>query len=144
MKKIRNLDIYYDNLKAVLARGAIVLTCAGFIGFDVVYYSYENNTQVIEDDINKDDTFLDENGNICHLFDIGEHKIIVSRNDAHYRNVKPVDGYVIENVEFLGWRDNNKTTYVNNKQVVAKTTKVKDGKMYFEDFGTIYEKEKTK
>lgn len=135
-KRIKNLSIRNDVISHIV-KGSIVFAS---IGITVGYYMYENQTQIV-DNVSQKNIFIDEEGNICCYFNVGEHRITISRNDAYYHNIKAVDGYVIENVEVNGWRDNNKTTYVNNKPVIVKTSKVKNGKPLFDNFGIVMENE---
>lgn len=114
----------------------------GFVGITAGYYSYNNQEQIIDDVITEDDTFIDENGNICCYFAEGEHRISISRNDAYYHGISQIDGYEIESVKVNGWRDNNTTIYVNKEPVIAEATSVKNQEILFEDFGTVTDKVK--
>lgn len=49
-----------------------------------------------------------------------------------------MEGYEIESVEVIGWRNNNIVTYVNKEPVVVKATGVNnDGKVEFDNFGEV-------
>ena len=107
----------------------------GSIAGAAAYYLYENKKQVEVEKTNKDNIFMNENGEYCCRFEAGDHTIKISRNDAYYHKIQPVEGYAIQEVEIAGWRDNNKVIYVNTEPVIAIGTKDKDGEISFNDFG---------
>ena len=134
MKKLE-----FNKKIAPLLVSGIVLTSVATL--DVLYYTYEGNEQIIEQD-NRDNIFLDEDGKYKCFFDIGEHKIKVSRNDMLYHKIESVDSYQITEVEINGWRDNNQVTYENVDPVIVVATE-KNGKLEFNSFGTKTTAEKT-
>ena len=104
-----------------------------------------NKEQICETNINKNNIFKGEDGKFYCYFDIGEHLIIVSRNDGYYHKSEEIEGYIIKEVEINGWRDNNKITYINTIPVIVEATKEKNGELEFNDFGVVSnEKSKTK
>ena len=115
---------------------------AGIIGGNITYYMYENKKQICEKDFDNN-IFIDDSGNIKCYFDIGEHIIEVSRNDAYGYQSYNIEGYTIKNVEINGWRDNNVITYVNTEPVIVELTNDNNGKLEFNDFGKV-EKENIK
>lgn len=132
--KIRELVPY-------IVLGAITV---GATSGGIRYYlddNFQDSIKEIDDtDISLNDLEVSENGNIYYLFDVGEHKVKISRNDAWYRKIDSVDGYEIESVELMGWKDNSQVTYVNKVPVKVKMTDVIDGKRKFEEFGIVVEK----
>ena len=140
--KIKNLKFNSEMLSYIIS-GAIVLS---LVGADIVYYCCEDKHQVCEEYSNADDNdiFIDDNGNYCKNFDVGEHVIKISRNDAYFHDYDEVDGYTIKNVEIRGWRDNSKVVYVNTKPVTAIGKINSDGDIAFNDFGTVQENTKNK
>lgn len=115
-----------------------VISTAIFVGSlvgTVAYYNYESKSQVCEIDMNNKNIFVDEQGNFCCYFDVGEHVISISRNDAYYHSVTAPEGYTIKEVKLNSWKDNNKITYVNTVPVLVIGTKAKDGHLEFKDFG---------
>lgn len=103
--------------------------------FNVGYYGYNNQTQVIVSNIDDTDIFVNEQGQYCKVFAPKEHVIHISRNDAYYHKIKEIPGYTIQEVAIHGWRDNNQTTYVNVVPVIAVATKDKNGQFHFNKFG---------
>lgn len=138
--KIKNLRINTDILPGILK---IVLLAAAMGGGGLCDYTIESQNQIEVND-NSDDIFYDDLGNTCKHFDIGEHKIKISRNDIYYHNVKMVEGYQIENVKINGWRDNSQVTYVNTVPVDVIGTVSKNGKIEFDHFGVVTANTKTR
>lgn len=133
MKAKFNIDAI-KSLSSHLVGASILLV--GIYG-SVGYYSYERQTEISSENINNDSIYTNEDGELCCKFDIGQHKISISRNDSLNYKIEKVEGYEIEEVEVTGWRDNNKVIYVNKKPVVVKATRVKDGKVEFAGFGEV-------
>ena len=133
--KIKNLNINKTILIPIVVIGIAV-------GATIGYCSYNYQHQICEENTNDSNIFMNENGDICRRFDIGEHVIEISRNDAFYRKIESVEGYYIDEVEINSWKYNNKVKYVNMKPVIAVSTS-KNGQLEFNDFGTV-EKEKSK
>lgn len=131
--KIKNLKVYKPIIETILSVSIIV----GTIGGNVLYYSYNNKKQVRETDIDSNNIFTDENGKFSCYFDVGQHIITISRNDAFYHKSEEIEGYMIKEVEFNGYRDNNKITYVNTVPVIVTATKENNGQLEFNDFGTV-------
>lgn len=109
----------------------------GAIGGSIIYYKYDNKEQICESDLDSNNIFIDENGKFNCYFDVGEHIIKISRNDAYYHKSEEIKGYTIKEVEINGWRDNNKITYVNTEPVIAIATEEENGKLEFNDFGKV-------
>lgn len=67
-------------------------------------YAYESYSSQKANEISIDTSklYIDNEGNITYHFDIGEHVVEVSRNDAFYHKIENVEGYVIETVEVKG------------------------------------------
>ena len=120
---------------------SITLSTIGGVAF---YYSYNNNQQICEQNITTDDTFINDNGEICYRFETGEHIIRISRNDAYYHKIEGVEGYTISEVEINGWRYNSKVTYVNTEPVIVVATVSKNGKLEFNNFGKVVNKQNVK
>ena len=116
---------------------ASIALCAIALGGPTLYLNYESVKQVHTSDIDHTNVFKGEDGNYQCYFDIGEHLITVSRNDAYYYKTEEIEGYAIKEVEINGWRDNNKITYVNTVPVVVKATNEKNGQFEFNNFGII-------
>ncbi len=133
--KIKNFKISKDVVPYIVSGIILVVATGG----SVAYYCYENQEQIVVDSISNDDTFIDDDGNICHLFDVGEHRISISRNDK-YCNLEAPQGYTIESVK-IGVFDNNKIIYVNDEPVIAMATEINDKEAVFNNFGTVTEKE---
>lgn len=114
----------------------LVLVPVGILLAGCMIENYESVKQQGDVHIDNNSIVTDDSGNIGYIFDVGEHRITVSRNDAFYHKISNVEGYQIESVEVKGWRDNNKVTYVNTVPVIVNVTKVgKDGQYYFDEFG---------
>lgn len=133
-------------LKAELTSYLVTIAlCVSTLGGTALYYKHESIKQTHKTSIDYTKIFKDENGKSYYYFDIGEHFITVSRNDAYYHKSEEIEGYVIKDVEINGWRDNNKITYVNIVPVIVEATNEKNGQFEFDDFGTIFTpKNKTK
>ena len=128
--------MYKEKLSYILASCVLWGACAGA---SYAYYTYDNQKQISETNVNENSFIMNENDELCYLFGIGEHEIQISRNDALYHKMEQVDGYEIKEVEINSWRDNNKVTYVNTKPVLVVVTYDKNGNMKTDDFGTVYE-----
>lgn len=135
--RIKKLKIN-RNILSYITLAAII---AGTVGISGVYYLHSNQEQVIENNIDMNNTFEDELGNIYCEFLPGEHVIKISRNDAYYHKIEQVKGYMIKEVEIKGWRDNNTVEYVNIEPVIAKATSSKKGKLNFNEFGQVKQQE---
>lgn len=139
--KIKNLKINEQAVSALISATLVI----GSITGSVLYYQHENKQQVCEIKVDSTNIYEVENGKFYCYFDVGEHIITVSRNDAYYYKSEKIEGYAIKEVEINGWRDNNKITYVNIVPVVVEATKEKNGQFEFNNFGIIStEKNKTK
>ncbi len=131
----------YEDTKASILASIVLLGGAWFAsGY---YYLHESQPKIVEENINNSDIYMNENGEFCLHFNPGEHIITISRNDAYYHKIEPVNGYTIKEVEINGWRDNNKVTYVNTEPVTVVATMDKNGKLLFNNFGTVDEKQLT-
>lgn len=127
---MRNLRVN----KAIIGKILFGTVCVGSM---TGYYTYENQQQIVKNDIDESLVYTNEDGVQCYYFDVGEHKICISRNDSFHRKIEAIDGYEIEEVEVNSWCDNNKVTYVNSSPVVVIATKYADGSLTFDNFGTI-------
>ena len=129
-----NKDLIID----IVEEGIPFILCAGIaLGSSIGIYTYNKKEQEIETPYKISDTIKDASGNTCKLFDIGEHKIIVSRNDIKFES-EQMDGYMIESVkkDNIIVKENIKITYVNVEPVLVKATKIKGEEVYFNEFGT--------
>ena len=127
--KIKNFKFF----KPYILSGTILV---GSILGTISYYTYDNQIQISNSNLDDSNIFIDENDNMCCYFEPGEHIIEISRNDAYYHKSEEIEGYTIREVEINGWRDNNKITYVNTKPVIAIGTQDRDGNLTFNNFGT--------
>lgn len=131
--KLKRLSLYAIGPYIV---GSVLVLAS--IGGAVAYESYEKREEVSSEDTNTDNIYTNSDGELCCKFDVGEHKINISKNDAFYHKIEAVEGYEIESVEVIGWRNNNIVTYVNKEPVVVKATGVNnDGKVEFANFGEV-------
>ena len=123
-----------DDIIGKIVSGAICITLAG--GIAGAIYTYEKKYQVTDTPYKMESIQTDELNNIYQTFDIGEHKITISRNDRFYTS-ENIEGYTIESVkkDNVYIPDNLKITYVNIEPVTVNATKVKNGIVYFNDFG---------
>lgn len=120
-----------------------LMACA--IGLDVAIECSDSQKQVIEEQIDSNDLYVNEDGECCKDFEVGEHVIKIDRIDAFKRNIDSVDGYEIENVKIKPYLYWNSVTYVNDEPVSAVGTYNKKGNIEFNDFGTpVKELKKTK
>lgn len=131
--KVKELCLYFI-VPFIYIVGSPLAIVAG-VGASI---AYESRKEVSSEDTNTDNIYTNSDGELCCKFDVGEHKISISRNDAFYRKIEAVEGYEIETGEIRGYRDNNIVTYVNKEPVVAKATGVNnDGKVEFANFGEV-------
>lgn len=137
-----------ENIKefsAYLAMGSVVV---GMIGGGSLYYLYDNFSdnvkQSSDTDVNTDDLEITENGEMYYVFNEGEHKVKISHNDMFYRKIEAVEGYEIIDVQVNGWRDNSQVTFVNKVPVKVKMTGNEEGRLKFDSFGEVIEKENIK
>lgn len=131
--KLKKLSL--NTIAPYIIGGEIVL---GSIGGTLAYEFYEKKEEVSSEEVNTEDIYTNEAGELCCEFDIGKHKISISRNDAFYHEIEAVEGYEIETVKITGWLNNNKVTYINKEPVVVKATGVNhDGKVEFARFGEV-------
>lgn len=138
MSVVKNMNNNNLKFNKELASKIFWLTLTvGIIRGTILYYQYENHAQVCEIEIDDNNIFVDEDGQIKCYFYAGEHIITISRNDAYYYRSEEIEGYSIKEVEINGWRDNNKITYVNIVPVIAIATKNEDGQLEFSDFGIV-------
>ena len=112
----------------------------GSITGSIIYYQHESKEQICETNMNKNNIFKGEDGKFYCYFDIGEHIITISRNDAYYYKSKEIEGYAIKEVEINGWKDNNKITYINTIPVIVEATKEKNDELEFSNFGVLTNK----
>lgn len=133
MIKIKKINV--EKIAAIALLGGMSLSL-------VYYYNYESIVQKPAIEIDKNDISLDENGDISYVFDVGEHRITLSRNDFFGYKVVPVDGYEIESAEINFWGNNIKATYINKEPVIVKATIKRNGELTFNTFGTVVEEKK--
>lgn len=131
--KLKKFKLNEDIASGLLTAGIVIGTITG----SILFYQYENKEQICEVNMDEENMFIGEDGEIYCYFDVGEHIIKISRNDTYCYKGEKVDGYVIKDVEINSWKDNNKITYVNKKPVIVKATKSKKGKIEFNDFGVV-------
>lgn len=137
---MKNLKVRKEAIKGILAGAIALATIPGL----TAYFNYENTTQQVVSTVKNEDIIIGENGEMCYIFDAGEHILTVSRNDRCYHKINSIDGYEIESVEVDSWSCNNKVTYVNTEPVMVTATKDKNGELIFNSFGTVVdEKENT-
>lgn len=124
------------DLIGLIAKGVVTISLVG--GINGAIYTYEKKEQVTEVPYKIEETFKDEEGNVYKNFEVGEHKIIISRNDRIF-NTKNIDGYMIESVKKDNYfiYDNLKITYVNTEPVLVKATNVDNNIVYFNEFGSL-------
>lgn len=130
---IKNLSIG-EKIVDLALTGAIALSTISGIG---LYYNYEKVYQSDETEYSIEDVRTSLMGTKSYIFGIGEHKIIVSRNDFFPHEPDMFYGYKIESVETSGWRDNSKITYVNTLPVTVDATEKKNGELVFNSFGEV-------
>lgn len=131
-----------DFLKGIASAGVTLTLVASSYA---VVYLYENKEQDVDIPYKISDTYKNENGEISKLFDVGEHKVIVSRNDILFKS-DMIEGYTIESVkkDNIFVKYNIKITYVNTEPVIAKGKIIGDN-VYFNEFGSVQkENAKTK
>ncbi|MBQ7141396.1 MAG: hypothetical protein IJO32_07850 [Bacilli bacterium] len=118
-----------------IATGAIGITF--IIGANKFVYNYEVQYQDIETMYKMENVVKDDSGKIYKIFEPGEHKITITRNDLIY-NSENFEGYIIESVkkDVLHLPMNLKIIYVNTEPVIVKATEVDDNIVYFNEFGT--------
>ena len=131
--KFKNLR-YYKPITTTMVTGALLI---GSLAGTALYYNVETTKQVQPADTQQTPVFTTENGKTHGYFDVGEHVIKVSRNDAYTYKPNEIEGYIIKEVEVNSWRHNNQITYVNTVPVVVPATQSKNGEYEFNTFGTV-------
>lgn len=107
-----------------------------------LYYGAEYQGELWAPAYLEDEDFtVGEDGELYYYLDVGEHTILVSRNDSLKHVIEKVDGYEISKVEVNSWRDNNSVTYVNTQPVKVKLTGKNDVFFFFDEFGTVVEEQ---
>ena len=137
---IKNLKLDFETTVKIVQIGFSL----AIMGYGVAYYTYDNQIQVIECNIDDSNVYTDSEGQTCCYFEPGEHVIKVSRNDAYYHKYETVDGYMINMVETKGWKCNNKVYYVNVEPVIAIGKTDKKGNITYNEFGTVTQPRKIK
>lgn len=130
---IKKFEIHKPALSTILS---ISLFAGSLVG-TALYYNVETTKQVQPADTQQTPVFTTKDGKTYGYFDVGEHLIKVSRNDAFTYRTEEIDGYTIKEVEVNSWRDNNQITYVNTVPVVVPATQSKNGEYEFNTFGTV-------
>lgn len=136
--KIKNFKVNKDLLK-MIAASSVTLTVlvGGSIYIKHSYNSFEKRIQDIEHPYKLADTFVDESGNILKIFNPGEHRITIIKNNVEYES-ESIDGYFIESVKNnVKNRKHLEMTYVNVEPVLVKATKIKGEDVYFNEFGSV-------
>ena len=134
---MKNKDILY-NIKSIAANNYLyILLAAGVIASNACFFAYEKQTQIIENTIDNNDYFINEQGEICKLFEPGKHKIEISKNKHFYRKVEEVPGYAIKESTLYPWNLNRHTIYENTVPVIAKASIGMNGKIEFNHFGEM-------
>ena len=100
-RSIKNLKMFNkikDKMAVPIVFGTVIsITTCG----SIFYYTYENKEQIdIKIDNNK--IFTDEDGKLKYYFDVGEHIIKISRNDAYYHKSENIEVYIIKDVDING------------------------------------------
>ena len=130
---IKKFEIHKPALSTILS---ISLFAGSLVG-TVLYYNVETTKQVQPADTQQTPVFTTKDGKTYGYFDVGEHVIKVSRNDAYTYKPNEIEGYIIKEVEVNSWRHNNQITYVNTVPVVVPATQSKNGEYEFNTFGTV-------
>ena len=130
---IKKFEIHKPALSTILS---ISLFAGSLVG-SALYYNVETTKQVRQETNQQTPVFTTKDGKTYGYFDVGEHLIKVSRNDAFTYRTEEIDGYTIKEVEVNSWRDNNQITYVNTVPVVVPATQSKNGEYEFNTFGTV-------
>ena len=130
---IKKFEIHKPALSTILS---ISLFAGSLVG-TALYYNVETTKQVRQETNQQTPVFTTKDGKTYGYFDVGEHLIKVSRNDAFTYRTEEIDGYTIKEVEVNSWRDNNQITYINTVPVVVPATQSKNGEYEFNTFGTV-------
>ena len=130
---IKKFEIHKPALSTILS---ISLFAGSLVG-TALYYNVETTKQVRQETNQQTPVFTTEDGKTYGYFDVGEHIIKVSRNDAFTYRTEEIDGYTIKEVEVNSWRDNNQITYINTVPVVVLATQSENGEYEFNTFGTV-------
>lgn len=130
---IKKFEIHKPALSTILS---ISLFAGSLVG-TALYYNVETTKQVQPADTQQTPVFTTKDGKTYGYFDVGEHLIKVSRNDAFTYRTEEIDGYTIKEVEVNSWRDNNQITYINTVPVVVPATQSENGEYEFNTFGTV-------
>ena len=130
---IKKFEIHKPALSTILS---ISLFAGSLVG-TALYYNVETTKQVQPVDTQQAPVFTTKDGKTYGYFDVGEHVIKVSRNDAYTYKPNEIEGYIIKEVEVNSWRHNNQITYVNTVPVVVPATQSKNGEYEFNTFGTV-------
>ena len=130
---IKKFEIHKPALSTILS---ISLFAGSLVG-TALYYNVETTKQVQPADTQQTPVFTTKDGKTYGYFDVGEHVIKVSRNDAYTYKTTEIEGYMIKEVEVNSWRHNNQITYVNTVPVVVPATQSKNGEYEFNTFGTV-------
>ncbi|MDE6142261.1 MAG: hypothetical protein K2G03_06620 [Bacilli bacterium] len=105
---------------------------------------YDEQEQIVEDSSVCLVNTIDEEGQLCHEFLPGEHKIKRTRVDSFGYETEPIDGYMIENVTLKCFGNRNIITYVNTLPVIVRGVEQKDGTITFDEFGEVITKDSVK
>ena len=130
---IKKFEIHKPALSTILS---ISLFAGSLVG-TALYYNVETTKQVRQETNQQTPVFTTKDGKTYGYFDVGEHVIKVSRNDAYTYKPNEIEGYIIKEVEVNSWRDNNQITYINTVPVVVPATQSKNGEYEFNTFGTV-------
>lgn len=125
---------YYKPITSTMVTGALII---GSLAGTALYYNVETTKQVQEAGASQTPVFTTDDGKTYGYFDVGEHIIKVSRNDAYTYTTEEIEGYTIKEVEVNSWRHNNQITYVNTVPVVVPATQSESGEYEFNTFGTV-------
>ena len=132
-KLVRNTAAYYCLVALIsIAGGTLGGTLAG-VGAHMLL-SEESKISGNLGSIDDDDIFINENGELCKSYGVGEHKItIIDSNESEY---KSVPGYTINTAELNDLFSGDKIEYVNTDPVIAVGSLKEDGTtLEFKDFG---------
>ena len=141
--KITNKKLLY-NILAYATIITIGTTGGTLAAIGVSEVLPKEKTQVCGNTANIDDNdiIINENGEYCKSYDIGEHKIVIS--DSNHHIYKEVPGYTIDEAELNKPFNKDKIEYINTFPVIAVGELNDDGTIEFNEFGLIQEKQKIK
>ena len=91
---IKKFEIHKPALSTILS---ISLFAGSLVG-TALYYNVETTKQVQPANTQQTPVFTTKDGKTYGYFDVGEHVIKVSRNDAYTYKPNEIEGYIIKEV----------------------------------------------